>query len=96
MHHSLLGVLRVVVSVGLVLLVTGCGEDPRFSGKTQYLGGVYGDAPAGPPRDTVSYWDGDTLAEAPPLRSVSENSAHIFTKAACWSVFRNFRPAAKD
>ena len=44
MHYSMLGVLRVIVSVGLVWLVAGCGEDPRYSAKTQYLGGVYGGA----------------------------------------------------
>jgi hypothetical protein len=50
-----------VLSIGLVLFVTGCGEDPRFSGNSPYLGGVYGGQQegGGPPRDTVSYWDGD-------------------------------------
>src|SRR5205085_7435185 len=64
MHHSMLGVVRVIVCVGLVLFIVGCGEDTRYSGNTQYLGGgVYGGAAAGPPRDTVSYWDGDSRSE---------------------------------
>ena len=43
MHHSMLGVVRVIVCVGLVLFIVGCGEDTRYSGNTQYLGGgVYG------------------------------------------------------
>jgi hypothetical protein len=80
MHHSMLGVLRVVVSVGLVLLVTGCGEDPRFSDRTQYLGGgTYGGAQAGPPRDTVSYWDGDSVGGSPSVKiSLGEQRAYFY------------------
>ena len=80
MHHFLLGVLRVVVSVGLVLLVTGCGEDPRFSERTQYLGGgTYGGAQAGPPRDTVSYWDGDSVGGSPSVKiSLGEQRAYFY------------------
>ena len=79
MHHSLLGVLRVIVSVGLVLLVTGCGEDPRYAARTQYLGGTYGRAPAGPPRDTVSYWDGDTASGSPSVKiSLGEQRAYFY------------------
>src|SRR4029077_215211 len=79
MHHSLLGGLRALVSVGLVLLVTGCGEDPRFSARTQYLGGTYGGAPAGPPRDTVSYWDGDNASGSPSVKiSLGEQRAYFY------------------
>ena len=42
MKRFFLNLLYGVLSIGLVLLVTGCGEDPRFSGNTQYVGGVYG------------------------------------------------------
>src|SRR5437588_10886936 len=78
MHHSLLGVLRVIVSVGLVLLVAGCGEDPRYSARTQYLGGAYGGAEAGPPRDTVSYWDGDSSGGSPSVKiSLGEQRAYF-------------------
>src|SRR6478736_5751706 len=41
MERSILKLLYGVLSVGLVLFVTGCGEDPRYSGNTQYLGGVH-------------------------------------------------------
>ncbi len=80
MHHSMLGVLRVIVCVGLVLLVAGCGEDTRYSGNTQYLGGgVYGGAPAGPPRDTVSYWDGDSVGGSPSVKiSLGEQRAYFY------------------
>ena len=79
MHHSLLGVLRVVFSLGLVLLVTSCGEDPRYSARTQYLGGAYGNAPAGAPRDTVSYWDGDNAGGSPSVKiSLGEQRAYFY------------------
>src|SRR5256885_13802060 len=78
MHHSLLGVLRVVVSICLVLLVTGCGEDPRYSARTQYLGGVYGGGPAGPPRDTVSFLGGDRGCGRPAVKnSLGEQRAYF-------------------
>src|SRR5713226_6405148 len=47
--------LSFFATVGLI--VTSCEEDVRYSGQTQYLGGVYGNAPTtGAPTDTVSYW----------------------------------------
>src|SRR5216110_3252168 len=79
MDHPLSGLLRVVVCVGLVLLVTGCGEDPRYSARTPYLGGVYGEAPAGGPRDTVSYWDGDGVGGSPSVKiSLGEQRAYFY------------------
>jgi lipoprotein-anchoring transpeptidase ErfK/SrfK len=76
----MLGVLRVIVCVGLVSLIAGCGEDTRYSGNTQYLGGgVYGGAPAGPPRDTVSYWDGDSVNGNPSVKiSLGEQRAYFY------------------
>src|SRR5947208_16920648 len=79
MDHPLSGLLRVVVCVGLVLLVTGCGEDPRYSARTQYLGGTYGGAAAGPPRDTVSHWDGDSGGGSPSVKiSLAERRAYVY------------------
>jgi len=80
MDYSLSGILRAVFSVGLVLLVTGCGEDPRFSARTQCLGGgTYGGAQAGPPRDTVSYWDGDNAGGSPSVKiSLGEQRAYFY------------------
>jgi L,D-transpeptidase catalytic domain len=80
MYHSLLGVLRVVFSVALVLLVVACGEDTRYSARTQYLGGVYGGGEqAGPPRDTVSYWDGDSVNGSPSVKiSLGEQRAYFY------------------
>ena len=79
MDNSLLGFSRIMVSVGLILLVTGCGEDPRFSASTQYLGGTYGGASAGAPRDTVSYWDGDSAGGSPSVKiSLGEQRAYFY------------------
>jgi lipoprotein-anchoring transpeptidase ErfK/SrfK len=79
MVRSLFYILQAVVSAGLVLLVTGCGEDPRYSARTQYLGGVYGEAPPGAPRDTVSYWDGDSVNGSPSVKiSLGEQRAYFY------------------
>ena len=55
MLRSSYGSLQALLYIALLLFAAGCGEDPRFSAKTQYLGGAYGNAPAGPAHDTVSY-----------------------------------------
>jgi len=70
-----------VLSIGLVFFVTGCGEDPRFSGNSPYLGGVYGGQQegGGPPRDTVSYWDGDHASGSPSIKiSLGEQRAYFY------------------
>src|SRR5438094_881886 len=64
MLHSFFSGLLGAVAIAFLFFAAGCGEDPRFSAKTQYLGGVYGGAPGGPSRDTVSYWDGDYVDSA--------------------------------
>src|SRR5438874_13774831 len=79
MNYSRFGILNAACCVGLVLLVAGCGEDPRYSARTQYLGGTYGGAEAGPPRDTVSYWDGDSSGGSPSVKiSLGEQRAYFY------------------
>jgi lipoprotein-anchoring transpeptidase ErfK/SrfK len=79
MHRSFLRYLQAILSFGVVLLVTGCGEDPRYSASTQYLGGTYGGAEGGPPRDTVSYWDGDSSNGSPSIKiSLGEQRAYFY------------------
>jgi lipoprotein-anchoring transpeptidase ErfK/SrfK len=79
MERSFLHLFYGVVSIGLVLLVTGCGEDPRFSANTQYLGGTYGGVPATGPRDTVSYWDGDQASGSPSIKiNLGEQRAYFY------------------
>ena len=78
MARSLFSILSTVLSLGLVLLVTGCGEG-RYSANTPYLGGVYGEGTAGPPHDTVSYWDGDSVSGSPSVKlSLGEQRAYFY------------------
>lgn len=70
------------VAVLALASFTGCGEDdPRLVyGETQYLGGVYGNAPVAStaPTDSVSYWDGDGVPGKPSIRiSISEQRAYF-------------------
>jgi len=79
MHRSFYHTLIAALSVALLFLATGCGEDPRYSAQTQYLGGVYGNAPAGPPQDSVSYWDGDSASGKPSITiSLREQRAYFY------------------
>src|SRR5438874_11785235 len=79
MHRSFYHTLIAALSVALLFLAAGCGEDPRYSAKTQYLCGVYGNAPTGPPQDTVSYWDGDSVSGKPSITiSLGEQRAYFY------------------
>jgi len=81
MQRFFLHFLQAVLSLALILLGTGCGEDPRFSGNTSYIGGgIYGGGEqAGPPRDTVSYWDGDQASGSPSIKiSLGEQRAYFY------------------
>jgi hypothetical protein len=71
--------LQAVAVMAVLLFAAGCGEDPRFSARTQYLGGAYGGAPAGPPQDNVSYWDGDSVSGKPSITiSLREQRAYFY------------------
>ena len=81
MQLFLLDILPIFSAIALISLVTGCGEDPRYSGNTQYIGGgIYGGGEqAGPPRDTVSYWDGDHASGSPSIKiSLGEQRAYFY------------------
>jgi hypothetical protein len=83
MQRSLLRVFQAVLSVVLIFLVTGCGEDPRYSGNASYIGGgIYGGGQgggSGAPRDTVSYWDGDQASGSPSIKiSLGEQRAYFY------------------
>jgi hypothetical protein len=79
MLRSPLNAGSIVLAV-VALFVTGCAEDTRYSGATQYLGGIYGNAPTyGAPQDTVSYWDGDGMGGKPSVKiSLREQRAYFY------------------
>src|SRR5262245_65059617 len=78
MRPSFFSTLSTVLALGLVLLMTGCGGD-QYSANAPYLGGVYGEAPPGGPRDTVSYWDGDNANGSPSIKiSLGEQRAYFY------------------
>jgi lipoprotein-anchoring transpeptidase ErfK/SrfK len=60
----------------------GCeSNDPRFASDTQYLGGIYGNAPvsSSAPVDTISYWDGDGIDGKPSVKiALSEQRAYFY------------------
>jgi len=79
MRRSFYHTLMAAFSIALLLLSAGCGEYPRCSAQTQYLGGTYGNAPAGPPQDSVSYWDGDSASGKPSITiSLREQRAYFY------------------
>src|SRR5438046_10404294 len=87
MRRSFYHTLMAALSVALLFLAAGCGEDPRYSAQTQYLGGVYGNAPAGPPQDSVSYWDGDSASGSPSITiSLREQRAYLYKSRVLVSV----------
>jgi hypothetical protein len=75
-----LNVSPLLIFAAAIFLVSGCEEDTRFAAQTQYLGGIYGNAPTvGAPQDTVSYWDGDGLGGKPSVKiSLVEQRAYFY------------------
>lgn len=75
--------LFCAVAALTIASLTGCGEDdPRLVyGETQYLGGVYGDAPVAStaPTDNISYWDGDGVPGKPSVKiKLGEQRAYFY------------------
>ena len=72
--------LPLSLAVVSAFLFTGCGEDIRYSGQTQYLGGIYGKQPtSGAPVDSVSYWDGEHIGGKPSVKiSLKEQRAYFY------------------
>ena len=62
------------------MFLVGCAEDVGYSGVTQYLGGIYGNAPTvGAPQDTVSYWDGDGIGGKSSIKiTLREQRAYFY------------------
>jgi hypothetical protein len=80
MMHVLLRTFPAALFLAVIVIITGCEEDARFATQTQYLGGIYGNAPTvGAPQDNVSYWDGDGLGGKPSVKiSLLEQRAYFY------------------
>jgi len=80
MRSSFYRLLFFLLFPGLALIMTSCEEDVRYSGQTQYLGGVHGGPPTtGAPTDSVSYWDGDHIGGKPSVKiSLKEQRAYFY------------------
>jgi lipoprotein-anchoring transpeptidase ErfK/SrfK len=80
MRFSTIRSLVSLLLLGSALFFASCEEDPRFSAQTQYLGGVYGNAPTvGAPQDTVSYWDGENIGGKSSIKiNLSEQRAYFY------------------
>jgi hypothetical protein len=80
MRSSLNRLFLVSLFAISALILSGCGEDIRYSGQTQYLGGIYGNQPtSGAPTDNVSYWDGDHIGGKPSIKiSLKEQRAYFY------------------
>jgi hypothetical protein len=80
MMRVLLRIFLGALFLGAISFMVGCEEDARFTGQTQYLGGIYGTAPTvGAPQDSVSYWDGDSIGGRPSVKiSLLEQRAYFY------------------
>jgi lipoprotein-anchoring transpeptidase ErfK/SrfK len=81
MSHLIFRRLSLVLVASAAVLLIGCdGDDPRMA-QSQYLGGVYGNTPVSTsaPRDSVSYWDGDSIPGKPSIKiSLGEQRAYFY------------------
>lgn len=80
MHFCFYRPLFLATFATSALIFAGCQEDARYSGQTQYLGGIYGNQPtSGAPNDNVSYWDGDHIGGKPSVKiSLKEQRAYFY------------------
>ena len=70
---------RLAFSIIVALATLFFGACEETAPAVPYLGGAYGAAPAGPPRDTISYWDGDGMSGKPSVKiSLGEQRAYFY------------------
>lgn len=82
MHAYFFRGFVTLFSLSVALFLASCESyDPRLASDTQYLGGVYGNAPvsSSAPVDTISYWDGDAATGSPSVKiSLGEQRAYFY------------------
>ena len=81
MSHSVFRPFSLVLTASTALFLAACdGDDPALA-QSQYLGGVYGSGPVSnsAPRDSISYWDGDSVSGKPSIKiKLSEQRAYFY------------------
>jgi len=81
MLNSIFHRFPLILAAACALVLVGCGEDDSVTARSQYLGGVYGNQPvsSSAPRDSVSYWDGDSVSGKPSIKiSLGEQRAYFY------------------
>ena len=81
MLNSIFRTFPFVFATSLALVLVGCDGDDPATARSQYLGGVYGNQPVSnsAPRDSVSYWDGDSVSGKPSIKiSLGEQKAYFY------------------
>ncbi|PYJ08282.1 MAG: hypothetical protein DMF06_13275 [Verrucomicrobia bacterium] len=71
----------LAVAGGLALALAGCETNDQATAQSQYMGGVYGNSPvsSSAPRDSVSYWDGDSIPGKPSIKiKLGEQKAYFY------------------
>ena len=75
MSRSLVRSFFSGIVAAVALFLSACEETAP---QVPYLG-TYGAAPAGPPQDTISYWDGDHIGGKPSVKiSLGEQRAYFY------------------
>ena len=81
MLNSIFRRFPFVFATSIALVLVGCDGDDPATARSQYLGGVYGNQPVSnsAPRDSVSYWDGDSVSGKPSVKiSLGEQKAYFY------------------
>jgi lipoprotein-anchoring transpeptidase ErfK/SrfK len=81
MLNSIFRRFPFVFATSIALVLVGCDGDDPATARSQYLGGVYGNQPVSnsAPRDSVSYWDGDSVSGKPSIKiSLGEQKAYFY------------------
>ena len=81
MSHSVLRPFSLVLTASAALFLGACDGDDQGLAQSQYLGGVYGSGPVSTsaPRDSVSYWDGDSVSGKPSIKiKLGEQRAYFY------------------
>src|SRR5437879_5199928 len=88
MRRSFYGTFLAAFSAALLLFHAACVEAPRELAQSQYLGGGYGNAAAGAPEDSDSYWDGDGNERKPSITiSLREQRAYFYNSGVPVGVY---------